>query len=732
MANIGKLNVQIGVDLNKFRSEMSQAFKILNSNTTQMKRSLTGLEAGFKSVKVATGLLGGAFVAMGLGQVAKDALITADNFNVLQERIKNATKGTGDYAAVSQQLFEIAKSTGSELQASVEVFQRLALGAKDLGVSNDDILKVVQSVQELGVVSGASTEAMKAGLMQFGQSMSGGIVRAEEFNSIMENIPALGEEIASGFGVSAGQLRKMVLEGRVLSKDVLEIMVEHADQIHADFKEMPNSMQRSFNSLNTSISRLVGNLDRALAVTQSIANVANGLADIIDRNMAAAEIAQNQKNSFASLAFDQKIRFNKERFLPANDPLRTIGFDSKGGIFDKLAAPTKLNFNDPGVKQAVSYFGNMLKPFGDMLGGLNTTTAPKLPIHKFAAPSGGRIGGGSGRTASSAGDYGGLLSLDTNLGFSLDDVALNVAESLNKEYQRLVETYSGLKTAEQERIQNINQMITIGKLQGATEGELFQKLLTLQDLELESIDIRTELNGIDELRLEMLRDIKGDTSELAKRQEVLNDIYKQGGINLQEYQGYMEQLKSQFGPMRDQHKELIESMKHEIQRFGQEFETTLVNLVSGADVSFKDMANSFIQAISRMIIHASIIEPLFGEKGAITGFVGNLIGGLFGGGKASGGSVSAGKSYLVGERGPELFSPGSNGFITPNHQLAMAGGGQGMQPVVVEMTINAVDAPSFARLVATNKGLFEGIALKATQKAYNKTGRYGPLDQAGM
>ena len=35
--------------------------------------------------------------------------------------------------------------------------------------------------------------------------------------------------------------------------------------------------------------------------------------------------------------------------------------------------------------------------------------------------------------------------------------------------------------------------------------------------------------------------------------------------------------------------------------------------------------------------------------------------------KANGGPVKGGNSYIVGERGPELFSPGVSGMITPNH-----------------------------------------------------------------
>jgi hypothetical protein len=46
----------------------------------------------------------------------------------------------------------------------------------------------------------------------------------------------------------------------------------------------------------------------------------------------------------------------------------------------------------------------------------------------------------------------------------------------------------------------------------------------------------------------------------------------------------------------------------------------------------------------------------------------------FSGFKASGGPVTGGSSYIVGEKGPELFTPGASGMITPNHALGGGGG----------------------------------------------------------
>jgi hypothetical protein len=55
--------------------------------------------------------------------------------------------------------------------------------------------------------------------------------------------------------------------------------------------------------------------------------------------------------------------------------------------------------------------------------------------------------------------------------------------------------------------------------------------------------------------------------------------------------------------------------------------------------------------------------------------IGKAVTGMFGGGRASGGPVSGGTTYMVGEQGPELFTPNSNGSIIPNGSLAAVGGG---------------------------------------------------------
>ncbi len=89
-------------------------------------------------------------------------------------------------------------------------------------------------------------------------------------------------------------------------------------------------------------------------------------------------------------------------------------------------------------------------------------------------------------------------------------------------------------------------------------------------------------------------------------------------------------------------------------------ETGLVNAIDGAINGTKtlgDVARSVFSEIQRSLIR-------FGVNAFLGGLPG--IGGFF---RAEGGPVSRGGSYIVGERGPELFTPGSSGMITPNHAL---------------------------------------------------------------
>lgn len=109
-------------------------------------------------------------------------------------------------------------------------------------------------------------------------------------------------------------------------------------------------------------------------------------------------------------------------------------------------------------------------------------------------------------------------------------------------------------------------------------------------------------------------------------------------------------------------------------------EDAFAGMVTGtmsAKDAFRSMANSILSDLARIAARKALGSIMGGMGGG-----GNPLGALFGGFRANGGAVTAGKAYMVGERGAEMFVPNQSGTIVPNN--AMGGGGG----VTVNQTIN--------------------------------------------
>lgn len=91
-----------------------------------------------------------------------------------------------------------------------------------------------------------------------------------------------------------------------------------------------------------------------------------------------------------------------------------------------------------------------------------------------------------------------------------------------------------------------------------------------------------------------------------------------------------------------------------------------------------------------------------------------VVGSLFGGGKASGGAVNSGTSYLVGEKGAELFVPKTDGTIIPNNRL---GGGSSVTNININVT-GALDREGVARQIVDllNDSFYRGTIAAASLK----------------
>lgn len=136
--------------------------------------------------------------------------------------------------------------------------------------------------------------------------------------------------------------------------------------------------------------------------------------------------------------------------------------------------------------------------------------------------------------------------------------------------------------------------------------------------------------------------------------EQLNGAFQRGSINAETYQRAVYRAQDQ----------LVQA--DPIARgLGQSLENAFGKALEGG-AKFSDILNSLLKDLLKMTATASFRMLLYGTQ---SGSSGGILGGLFAGFRASGGPVSSGMNYVVGEHGPELFRPNVPGQIVSNQDL---------------------------------------------------------------
>lgn len=291
MATLRELIIKISANSSSFQSEISRAsrmgadyYKTMEQGgkkaaaaTRETQRSLSDLNSELATVKSSAAGLAGAWA----GAFATHQLIEfADTWNQMNGRLKLASTSTEDFATAQRTLMEISQRTGTSLQANSGLYSRIAQSLRAAGYASSEVAKVTETVATSLKLSGASTEEASSVITQLSQALGSGVLRGEEFNSIMENGGRLAKLLADGLGVTAGGLRNMANNGG-LTTDKIVPLLTNVEILRKEFESLPASVSGSAQKVQNAFLAWVGGADSAVGASSSLAGVLDGLANNI-------------------------------------------------------------------------------------------------------------------------------------------------------------------------------------------------------------------------------------------------------------------------------------------------------------------------------------------------------------------------------------------------------------------------------------------------------------------
>ncbi len=605
-------------------NQVNAASKAAQAGIGSLKNAVAGLAAGFTAISAAK------FV------FAKTAEIESQtrSLQVLTGSVQQAKQIIEEL----QQLGAVTPFTSTELIDAAKRLQAFGVQASD----------VVEITRRLADASGATGAELQGLVTAFGQVQAKGRLQGEELLQFQERGIALQEELRKMYGMTGEEFQKALSKGQISAKAV-EVALQRLTSTGGKYA---NGAIAQSDTLNGKLSTLQDGVD-ALArrigqtLTPALKAIFNQAIAVVDAINAA--LAAGRGGGFTRSVGGARQFMNIGATSQAIDNIaKGIGQitsqSNKTGIQQNLQALQQyqrllqsISPDDPNANRAVALQGSILQKINqNLVAQKKLQSSAKQGNGLFATPplgpgTGGAGAGGGGRK----------------------NQAEKIAEITGQEL-------------------DLRLKLNIAQLQQNKEQEAFYtRQLALLDINQKKIGINQRESEIFAVMVEYNQSMKQIQEEQAQ-----NTLPKMVEKLSEAASGYSKNLDlaTQLTEQQKQQKELADGIAGTIGtgltsafdaliQGSQDFGASLRQIASGVLIDIANqllriyVINQAISAISNLLSPATkgFLPNVKFNPVAFSGI--NL--------RANGGSVMAGQGYLVGERGPELFTPGRSGGIAP-------------------------------------------------------------------
>ncbi|MCL6248048.1 tape measure protein [Acinetobacter sp. ANC 4945] len=274
---------------NDFHAEVGRA----NNNLKETDNAAQTAQKGIAGLKTGYTALVGAMAALGIGLGIKELAEVADSYTNLSARINIATSESGNFTQAMAGVHQVALMTNTSLDATAGLFTKVNDVGKQMGMTQQQTLDLTKTINMAIQTGGGSAASADAAITQLTQALQSGVLRGDEFNSIMEQAPGISKALAQSLGVTTSELRKMAENGELTAEKVINGLHKQSAAIEADYAKFPTTIGNALQRISTQWQILIGTMDQANGASATVAQWLVTLAD----NMGIVEILLNDVGS---------------------------------------------------------------------------------------------------------------------------------------------------------------------------------------------------------------------------------------------------------------------------------------------------------------------------------------------------------------------------------------------------------------------------------------------------
>lgn len=233
---------------------VSNTERYIRDNTDEQGRFNRAIDEGTQGAGDLMNMIKGAVAAYASVQTIGKVMDLSDQLTSTTARLNLMNDGLQTTQDLQNMIYLSAERSRGAYQATADAVSKLGLMAGDAFNSSEEIIAFTEQLNKQFTIAGTETAGIEAAMLQLTQAMGSGVLRGEEYNSILEQAPNIIQAIADYMEVPKGQLKDMAAEGEITAEIVKNAMFAAADETNAKFESMPKTFSQIWTSFqNTAL-----------------------------------------------------------------------------------------------------------------------------------------------------------------------------------------------------------------------------------------------------------------------------------------------------------------------------------------------------------------------------------------------------------------------------------------------------------------------------------------------
>ena len=214
------------------------------------------------------------------GAIVASIVKVVSNVQEVNTRILGLSSNINEYTETQSYLSRTATKLSSDIITLSNSYTRLLNLEKSGIITTDESRKMLEGFSNLAMKTGATSDQLGSAMYGLAQGLSAGVLRAEEFNQVMEPLPGLLQELDKASGVGSGGFRKLVNDGKITSELFKDTLIVALASYDGAASRTAGNIVPTFTRMKNTLTNLQASFERP--VTNSLVPLMNGMSSIFE------------------------------------------------------------------------------------------------------------------------------------------------------------------------------------------------------------------------------------------------------------------------------------------------------------------------------------------------------------------------------------------------------------------------------------------------------------------